>query len=61
MVVPPEEANPADQDSTYFKIAGYFEVPGTWNFDFPASYGGYAELSGKTFTMTGSYSRAICS
>ncbi len=60
MVVPPGEANSADQDSTYFKIAGYFEVPGTWNFEFPASYGEYAEFRGKVFTMTGSYSRAIC-
>jgi len=59
MVVPPGGANSADQDSTYFKIAGYFEVPGTWNFEFPASYGEYAEFRGKLFTMTGSYSRAI--
>jgi type IV secretory pathway TraG/TraD family ATPase VirD4 len=50
MVVPPGEVNSIDQDSTYFKIAGYFEVPGTWNFEF----------SGKIFSMTGSYSRAIC-
>ena len=60
MVVPLGETNSVDQDSTYFKIAGYFEVPGTWNFEFPVSYGEYAEFRGKIFTMTGSYSRAIC-
>lgn len=49
MVVPIEKSNSVEQDSAYFKIAGYFEVPGIWNF----------ELYGKTFTMTGSYSRAI--
>ncbi len=50
MVVPLGEVNSIDQDATYFKIAGYFEVPGTWNFEF----------QGKIFSMTGSYSRAIC-
>lgn len=49
MVVPIEKLNLAEQDSTYFKIAGYFEVPGTWDFEFRE----------KTFAMTGSYSRAI--
>lgn len=49
MVVPIEKLNSAEQDSTYFKITGYFEVPGTWNFEFRE----------KTFAMTGSYSRAI--
>ena len=29
MVVPPKEADKPGQDSTYFKITGYFEVPGT--------------------------------
>ena len=57
MVVPPGEAAKSDQDSTYFKITGYFEVPGTWNFDFVSSV---AESSfKKSFTLTGSYSRAI--
>ncbi|MEI6832047.1 MAG: hypothetical protein WCK61_05025 [Candidatus Omnitrophota bacterium] len=57
MVVPPEEAAKSDQDSTYFKITGYFEIPGTWNFDFTPSD---ADSSFKeTFTLTGSYSRAI--
>ncbi len=57
MVVPPGEAVKFDQDSTYFKITGYFEVPGTWNFDFVSSV---AESSfKKSFTLTGSYSRAI--
>lgn len=50
MVVPLGESHEPDQDSTYFNIAGYFELPGTWGFEFP----------GKLFTMTGSYSRAIC-
>jgi type IV secretory pathway TraG/TraD family ATPase VirD4 len=49
MVVPIEKLNSATQDSTYFKINGYFEVPGTWDFEFQE----------KTFAMTGSYSRAI--
>jgi len=57
MVVPPEEANKSNQDSTYFKITGYFEIPGTWNFDFTPSD---ADSSFKeTFALTGSYSRAI--
>lgn len=60
MVVPIEKLNSAEQDSTYFKIAGYFEVPGTWRFDFSPSSKGNAEFSWKkTFAMTGSYSRAI--
>ncbi len=57
MVVPPGEVDKSDQDSTYFKITGYFEIPGTWNFDFTPSD---ADSSFKeTFTLTGSYSRAI--
>ena len=59
MVVPIGAANSPDQGSAYFKIAGYFKVPGTWNFELPAPYGKYAEFRGKLFTMTGSYSRAI--
>src|SRR3989338_225704 len=58
MVVPPKEADKPDQDSTYFKITGYFEVPGTWNFDFSPSDNDM--VLPKTFAMTGSYSRAIC-
>ncbi len=58
MVVPPKEADRPDQDSTYFKITGYFEVPGTWNFDFFPSDND--TILPKTFAMTGSYSRAIC-
>ncbi|TRZ48797.1 hypothetical protein D4Q80_03375 [bacterium] len=57
MVVPPGEAGKSDQDSTYFKIPGYFEVPGTWNFDF-TPLGTDSGLK-KTFALTGSYSRAI--
>ena len=57
MIVPPKETGKSDQDSTYFKITGYFEIPGTWNFDFTPSD---ADSSFKeTFTLTGSYSRAI--
>lgn len=58
MVVPPKEADKPDQDSTYFKVTGYFEVPGTWNFDFSPSDND--TILPKTFAMTGSYSRAIC-
>jgi len=54
MVVPPGEAAKSDQDSTYFKITGYFEVPGAWYFDFTPSGTGQ-----KAFALTGSYSRAI--
>ncbi|MFH1519585.1 MAG: hypothetical protein ABIE75_03335, partial [Candidatus Omnitrophota bacterium] len=57
MVVPPGESGKSDQDSTYFKITGYFEVPGTWNFDF-TPLGTDSDLK-KTFVVTGSYSRAI--
>ena len=57
MVASPGEADKSDQDSTYFKITGYFEVPGTWDFDFMPSV---ADSSfKKAFTLTGSYSRAI--
>ncbi|MFA5176894.1 MAG: TraM recognition domain-containing protein [Candidatus Omnitrophota bacterium] len=57
MIVPPKETNKSKQDSTYFKITGYFEIPGTWNFDFTPSD---ADSSFKeTFALTGSYSRAI--
>lgn len=57
MVVPLGEAYKSEQDSTYFKITGYFEIPGTWNFDFTPSD---VDSSFKeTFALTGSYSRAI--
>jgi len=57
MVMPPGEAAKSDQDSTYFKITGYFEIPGTWNFDFMPSD---ADPSfKKAFILTGNYSRAI--
>ena len=49
MVVPIDKLNSAEEGSTYFKLNGYFEVPGTWDFEFKR----------KTFAMTGSYSRAI--
>ena len=54
MVVPPGAAAKSDQGSTYFKVTGYFEVPGTWNFDFRPS-----DTVQKTFALTGTYSRAI--
>ena len=57
IVVPPGESGKPDPDSTYFKITGYFEVPGTWNFDFAPSYADI--ISKNTFALTGSYSRAI--
>jgi len=47
MVLPQEEAI---KDPNAFKIAGYFNLPDTWDFEF----------RGKVFSMTGSYSRAIC-
>jgi hypothetical protein len=49
MVVPLDKLNSTEGGSIYFKITGYFEVPGTWSFEFKE----------KTFAMTGSYSRAI--
>lgn len=58
MVVPPKDADNLDKDSTYFKVNTYFEVPGTWNFDF--SHSDNDNILPKTFAMTGSYSRAIC-
>ena len=58
MVVPPKEYGKPDPDSTYFKVTGYFEVPGTWDFDFAPS--GSEAVLPKTFAMTGNYSRAIC-
>jgi len=57
MVVPPGETVKADQDSTYLKITGYFEIPGTWNFDFTPS--DTDPILKKIFTLSGSYSRAI--
>lgn len=57
MVVPPGELDKSDQDSTYFKITGYFEIPGTWNFDFAPSDTDF--IFKNTFALTGSYSRAI--
>ncbi len=57
MVVPPGEAAKSDQDSTYFKITGYFEVPGIWYFDF-TPFDTDSSFK-KSFALTGSYSRAI--
>jgi len=54
MVVPPEKVTKLGQGATYFKVTGYFEVPGTWNFDFRPS-----DTNQKTFALTGIYSRAI--
>lgn len=57
MVVPPKEVNSVDQDSTYFKITGYFEIPGTWRFEFYPSDSNF--IFKHAFALTGSYSRAI--
>jgi hypothetical protein len=55
MVVLSRDAARVDQYSTYFTRAGYFEIPGTWKFDFAPS--GAVK---KTFLLSGGYSRAIC-
>jgi len=57
MVAPPGEAAKFDRDSTYFKITGYFEVPGTWNFYF-VPFVADTRFK-KVFTLTGSYPRAM--
>ena len=57
MVVPPEESAKPDRDSTYFKISGYFEVPGTWNFDFSPSDTDF--IFKNTFVLPGSYSLSL--
>ena len=58
MVVPVKDPMRNTQDSSYFKRIGYFEVPGSWKFDFAPS--GTIYSLKKTFTLTGSCSRAIC-
>ncbi|MBU1808715.1 MAG: hypothetical protein KJ661_04050 [Candidatus Omnitrophica bacterium] len=58
MVVPPRDINRDSQKSSYFTRVGYFEIPGSWKFDFAPSGAGYSPK--KTFALTGSYSRAIC-
>ena len=55
MVVPPGQANKSVRDSTYFTVTGYFEIPGTWEFDFMPPDTGSAER----LVLTGSYTRAI--
>ncbi len=58
MVSPVEGAGKPDPGSTYFNITGYFELPGTWWFDFPSSYGKNGESWKKSiFALTGDYSR----
>jgi len=48
------------RDKAYFNIQSYFELPGSWRFDFPPSYNRKAENTHQeTFLLTGSYSRAI--
>jgi type IV secretory pathway TraG/TraD family ATPase VirD4 len=54
MAVRPKSAIRASQDSSYFTRPGYFEIPGSWEFSFAPSGTSY------TFTLAGSYSRAIC-
>jgi len=58
-VVSQREVRNDDEGSTYFKISGYFVLPDTWDFEFPAKYGKYLQFRGRFFSMTGSYSRAI--
>jgi hypothetical protein len=55
-VVPLEKINEFDPDSTYFKIAGYFELPGVWLFD--SSLDGKSSLS-RRILLTGNHSQAI--
>ena len=54
MVVPVRDPMKNNYDSTYFKRTCYFEVPGSWKFDFAPF-----DIK-KTFRLCGSYSRAIC-
>ena len=58
MVVPPRDVTRDNQDSAYFNRVGYFELPGSWKFDFAPSGTDYGLK--QTFTLTGSCSRAIC-
>ncbi|MFA5346497.1 MAG: hypothetical protein WC315_09525, partial [Candidatus Omnitrophota bacterium] len=55
-VVPLEKINKFDPNSTYFKIAGYFELPGVWLFD--SSLDGKSSLS-RRILLTGNHSQAI--
>jgi len=44
----------------YVNIRGYFELPGSWSFDFPPFYYRKAQYTHhETFLLTGGYSRAI--
>jgi len=58
MVVPVKDPMRNTQDSSYFKRICYFEIPGSWKFDFAPSGTDYGLK--QTFTLTGSCSRAIC-
>ena len=58
MVVPVKDPMKNTQDSTYFRRTCYFEVPGSWKFNYAPSGNTYGLK--KTFTLYGSYSRAIC-
>jgi len=58
MVVPLKDVTRNTEDTAYFKRRGYFEVPGTWKFDF-ATYRSNYYLK-KPIVLTGSLSRAIC-
>lgn len=58
MVTPLKDVAGNTEDTAYFKKRGYFEVPGSWKFDFPPSDNSYGLK--KAFTLCGSYSRAIC-
>jgi hypothetical protein len=58
MVVPPRDVTIDNRESAYFTRVGYFEIPGSWKFDFALSGTDYGLK--QTFTLTGSCSRAIC-
>ena len=46
-----------DNESAYFNIKGYFEVPQSWSFDFPPAYEGTNTPWKKSFLLTGDFSR----
>jgi type IV secretory pathway TraG/TraD family ATPase VirD4 len=55
MAVPPGQNNKSAGDATYFTVSGYFEIPGTWDFDFmPLDTSTASRL-----VLSGSYTRVI--
>lgn len=49
------DRNPGEDS---LNIKGYFEVPGSWSFDFPPAYEKTNYPWKKTFLLTGDFSRA---